>query len=156
MVAVPSAGASRPNAAPISSNNTPTVRVKAANGAMPRAIVPLSARKSERLDMDTVERKGKPLGGIVEPESRSHIGDIQEAPTFRPTAEQWKNPLVYMKSIESEGKKYGIVKIVPPESWNPEFCIDTEVRDIGTIFRTTKQYLLIYHSASISRRESKS
>jgi histone demethylase JARID1 len=129
MVAVPSAGASRPVAPPSSNGTTPNARVKATNGAVPRTIVPFSARTSQKLDMETVERKGKPLGDFVAPESRAHIGGIQEAPTFRPTEEQWKNPLAYMKSIEAVGKKHGIVKIIPPESWTPDFCIDTEVND---------------------------
>ena len=34
----------------------------------------------------------------------------------------------YMKKIASEGRKYGIVKLVPPESWCPDFAVDTEVR----------------------------
>lgn len=55
---------------------------------------------------------------------------LQEAPTYRPTMEEWKEPLDYIQKIADEGRRYGIVKIIPPDSWNPDFAIDTEVRRI--------------------------
>lgn len=33
----------------------------------------------------------------------------------------------YMRKIFPEGQKHGIIKIIPPESWNPDFVVDTEV-----------------------------
>jgi jmjN domain len=89
--------------------------------------IPLSARKSPGLDLNTVERRGQPNCPKPEPkQSRPH--GLQEAPTFRPTEEEFRNgPVDYIKTIEAEGRKYGIVKIVPPDGWNPDFAIDTEV-----------------------------
>ena len=83
----------------------------------------LSARTSPPLDMSTVERKGQ-----RETPKRIRPHGLQEAPTFRPTEEEFKDPLEYVQKIAEEGRKYGIVKIIPPESWNPGFAIDTEVR----------------------------
>lgn len=74
--------------------------------------------------MDTVERRGK---RPRDPAYRQHAGGIKEAKTFRPTDDEWKNPMDYVRSIADEGAKYGIIKIVPPDSWNPEFAMDTEV-----------------------------
>jgi histone demethylase JARID1 len=93
--------------------------------------IPLSARKSPCLDLNTVERRGQPNCPKPEPkQSRPH--GLQEAPTFRPTEEEFRNgPIDYIRSIEVEGRKYGIVKIVPPDGWNPDFAIDTEVGSPG-------------------------
>jgi len=89
--------------------------------------VPLSARKAVRLDLSTVERRGHPNAPheISPKPSRPH--GLQEAPTFKPSEEEFKSPMEYIKKIALEGSKYGIVKIIPPDGWNPEFAIDTEV-----------------------------
>ena len=44
--------------------------------------------------------------------------------------EEFKDPFQYMKMIAPEASKFGICKIIPPESWNPGFAIDTEVRSL--------------------------
>lgn len=88
---------------------------------------PLSSRKAKALDMDTVERKGSHTCE-EEPKAERLFG-LEEAPTYRPTLEEWKDPFKYIESIREEGSKYGIVKIIPPDAWNPEFAIDTTVRD---------------------------
>lgn len=38
----------------------------------------------------------------------------EEAPVFVPTAEEFKNPLVYIQKIRPLAEKYGICKIKPP------------------------------------------
>lgn len=43
---------------------------------------------------------------------------------FYPSEEEFKDPLNYIEKISSEGKKYGLCKIVPPASWNPTPKID--------------------------------
>lgn len=100
--------------------------------------IPLSARRSEKLDLDTVERRTKPLPGYREPVSRVHNGDIPEAPTFRPSEEEWKDPLSYIRKISDVGKQYGIVKIIPPDSWDPDFVVDTEVCRLPCWIRTSR------------------
>jgi hypothetical protein len=39
----------------------------------------------------------------------------EEAPVFVPTAEEFKNPLVYIQKIRPLAEKYGICKIKPPK-----------------------------------------
>lgn len=41
---------------------------------------------------------------------------IPEAPTFRPTSEQFAHPLAYIRSIQDEAAASGICKIIPPVS----------------------------------------
>lgn len=87
--------------------------------------------------MNTVERRGEDTQ-VPEPGPKTgRVQDIEEAPTFRPTEQEWKDPMAYMRSIYEEGRKYGIVKLIPPPSWTPDFAIDTE----RFHFNTRKQEL---------------
>ncbi|KAH9882346.1 hypothetical protein J1614_000582 [Plenodomus biglobosus] len=98
--------------------------------------IPLSARKASPLDLATVERRGQ--GAPINPPPKpNRMFGLQEAPTYRPTAEQFKDPVQYIQSIREEAQKFGIVKIVPPDSWNPPFAVDTE----RFHFRTRRQEL---------------
>ncbi|KAL4994152.1 PLU-1-like protein-domain-containing protein [Aspergillus recurvatus] len=87
--------------------------------------VPLSTRRSAPLDLSTVERRGQP-NAPREPTSRVRPHGLQEAPTFRPTEDEFRDPEAYIRKIAPEGKKYGICRIIPPENWQPTFAIDTE------------------------------
>ncbi|KAJ5723654.1 hypothetical protein N7488_001689 [Penicillium malachiteum] len=87
--------------------------------------VPLSARRSAPLDLSTVERRGQ-SNSPREPSKRIRPHGIPEAPTFRPTEEEFKDPVAYIQKIAPEGKKYGICRVIPPENWQPPFAIDTE------------------------------
>ena len=98
------------------------------NGSFPvyAPHIPLSARRAPPLNMSTVERRGHPLA-VRETNKRVRPHGLQEAPTFRPTEEEFRDPFEYMKKIAPEGSKYGICKVIPPEGWKPSFAIDTEV-----------------------------
>ncbi|OJJ48513.1 hypothetical protein ASPZODRAFT_93250 [Penicilliopsis zonata CBS 506.65] len=87
--------------------------------------VPLSARRSAPLDLSSVERRGQP-NAPREPGKRVRPHGIPEAPTFRPTEEEFKDPLEYIRKIAPEGRKYGICRVIPPDNWQPPFAIDTE------------------------------
>lgn len=103
--------------------------------------IPLSARRAEPLDLASVPRRGQPGQPSDEPKTNRLFG-ISDAPTFRPTEEEFRDPMEYMRKISPEGSKYGICKIIPPDSWNPTFAINTEVcfaffvlmKSIETIF----------------------
>ena len=108
--------------------------MSAMNGAQPNGVgmIPLSARKAQPLDLATVERRGHGAPNNQPPKPNRMFG-LQEAPTYRPTLEQFKDPVQYVQSIREEAQKYGIAKIAPPDGWNPPFAIDTEVSVFETI-----------------------
>lgn len=93
------------------------------------APLPLSALRAPPLDMDSVERRGQPTASR-ENSKKIRPHGLQEAPTYRPTEEEFRDPFEYMKSIAAEASKFGICKIIPPDSWKPDFAIDTEVCNI--------------------------
>ena len=42
-----------------------------------------------------------------------------EAPTYRPSMEEFQEPIKWIRKMHKDMVKYGIVKVVPPEGWNP-------------------------------------
>lgn len=124
---------------PLSTNGSTSANTKAgrtsialppttAPTALPEKVaLPLSARHAEPLDLSTVERRGQPTEFKETDSKPSRPHGLQEAPTFRPTEEEFRNPMEYFRKIAPEGRKYGIAKVIPPDGWNPDFAIDTEV-----------------------------
>ncbi|RDL38759.1 uncharacterized protein BP5553_03099 [Venustampulla echinocandica] len=149
MVQVPlstTASSSAARASPASgtnSNATSTRGKQAVNGNgnasannPAAATLPLSAMHSLPLDLTSVERRGQPTASR-EATKRIRPHGLQEAPTYKPTEEEFRDPFEYMKKIAPEASRYGICKIIPPDSWKPDFAIDTE----RFHFRTRKQEL---------------
>ncbi|ALC38767.1 lid [Drosophila busckii] len=55
-----------------------------------------------------------------------HFDTPPACPVFRPTAEEFKNPLAYISKIRSIAEKCGIAKILPPDKWSPPFAVDVD------------------------------
>lgn len=62
------------------------------------------------------------------PRQKPRLFELEEAPVYHPTIEEFAQPMEYIESIAQEARQFGICKIVPPEGWRPTFAIDTEVR----------------------------
>ncbi|XP_026741861.1 microtubule-associated protein futsch [Trichoplusia ni] len=68
--------------------------------------------------------------------SSADSAQIVEAPVFRPTKEEFDDPLEYFEKILSIAFKYGICKVIPPEGWKPKCKINEEIR-----FDVSNQYI---------------
>lgn len=72
---------------------------------------------------------GRDIGELVMTEPAPSTYDLDAlplAPVFKPSEEEWKDPLRYIYEVirpKAEATS-GIAKIVPPEGWNPPFSID--------------------------------
>lgn len=123
MVAPPATGGGAPAAPTTKQNANGRMNGNAPNMAPPA--FPYSARRAQPLDLNSVERKGNPSSR--DPPQRTRPHGLLEAPTFRPTEAEFRDPMTYIRSISEKASKFGICKIIPPDNWNPEFAIDTEV-----------------------------
>ena len=51
--------------------------------------------------------------------SQQPAASMSRAPVFRPTKEEWSQPLEYLQSVMPRCEEQGILKIVPPAGWRP-------------------------------------
>lgn len=66
--------------------------------------------------------------------------NVPEAPIFRPTVEEWKQPLAYISNVvRKKAENLGIAKVVPPQPWNAPFQLDEKH------VRLPCQLLMVHH-----------
>lgn len=56
------------------------------------------------------------------------LGILTEAPIFRPTEKEFLDPIEYIERITPIASRFGICKIIPPDSFKPECRVSDEMR----------------------------
>ena len=51
-----------------------------------------------------------------------------EAPVYRPTEKEFKDPMKYIERIRKEAQAFGMCKIIPPASFKPECNVNDDMR----------------------------
>lgn len=73
---------------------------------------------------------------------RKCLSGVQTIASYRPTEEEWKDPMKYIASITEESSAYGMAHIIPPESWDPPFALLQSLDGIGMdsfLFKARRQ-----------------
>jgi histone demethylase JARID1 len=81
---------------------------------------------AEELDMASVKIPGAVPNVEARPVPR--LFELEDCPVFHPSAEEFKDPMSFIRSISDEARNYGICKVVPPKDWRMPFITDTKVR----------------------------
>lgn len=85
----------------------------------------------------------------------SHLfANIPEAPTFKPSVEEFKNPITYIESIRPIAEKFGICKIIPPDEYEIECVLSLRSFKFKTKIQNIHQ--LQKRDPSLKRKESPS
>lgn len=128
MVAPPSLGGPAASNPSIARNGSTSNRPNATAPPQHPTRLPYGIRRGTRLDLNTVERRNG--SNSKESPKRSRPHGLEEAPIYRPSEDEFRDPMVYIKRIAPEASKYGVCKIIPPDNWVPDFAIDLEVFDV--------------------------
>lgn len=68
------------------------------------------------------------LAGSMGARAGNFFGLPGGVPVFKPTDEEFSEPVKYIETLRKAAEKFGICKIVVPPSFRPPFAADTEVR----------------------------
>ncbi|KAK7269048.1 hypothetical protein RIF29_21763 [Crotalaria pallida] len=81
--------------------------------------------------------------------------NLEDAPVFYPTEEEFQDTLTYISSIRSKAEPYGICRIVPPSSWKPPCPLKEKSIWEGSKFATRVQRIDKLQNRGSIRKMSK-
>ncbi|KAI9219920.1 hypothetical protein BC828DRAFT_384873 [Blastocladiella britannica] len=91
---------------------------------------PASTKRSGRpagppLDIASASRDG--ISARLPDGAALMDGIIPHCPVYRPTADQWRDPIAFIATIRTDAERAGICKIIPPKDWVKQvgFALDT-------------------------------
>ncbi|XP_048244704.1 uncharacterized protein LOC124123134 [Haliotis rufescens] len=106
--------------------------------------------KQEDGQGEAAKRGRKPTGskklGSPEKQSRSDsalkadLSSLMEVPTFRPSEEEFRDPIQYIESIREQAEPFGMCQIIPPSSWKCESKINEDMRFTAQVQLVHKLY----------------
>jgi protein Jumonji len=79
------------------------------------------------------------IGNVVTGPRFPRLGQhaqLMEAPTFRPTDAEFRDPLRYIQKIRQHAEPFGMCRIIPPRSFKPDCNLDDDMR-----FTAYNQYI---------------
>jgi histone demethylase JARID1 len=121
-----------------SSNLTSVSSTNASNSETPIGPHPSNnpiLKKAHLEKAPALDRKSVRWSGprVPKPSTKPRQFGLKECPTFYPTADEFRDPMEYLRKVgeEGRGKEFGMCKIVPPEGWQMPFVLDTEVSCIS-------------------------
>ncbi|KAL0095178.1 C5HC2-type zinc finger transcription factor [Phycomyces blakesleeanus] len=85
-----------------------------------------STRHKISSDQSSLNLSSVPMTSHYVPRTRPRLFGLTEAPVYYPTPIEFSDPIKYIASIQKEGEKYGIIKIVPPAGYDPGFKLNKE------------------------------
>jgi hypothetical protein len=89
--------------------------------------ISLNPGKTKSQDVTMVEGRHHGAVNNNQPPKRDRIFSLPGAPSYRPTREQFKDPVQYIRSIRERAQRYCVAKIIPPDGWEMPFNIDKKV-----------------------------
>ncbi|XP_071251988.1 protein Jumonji isoform X3 [Salvelinus alpinus] len=116
-----------------SSQAKPAAEPKAAEpkAAEPKAAEPKAAepKAAERQRGEREERESGEKRGAAPPPPLS----LTEVPVFRPSLEEFHDPLVYVEAMRGQAESYGLCRVAPPQDWRPECKLKEDMRFVTQV-----------------------
>ncbi|XP_071251987.1 protein Jumonji isoform X2 [Salvelinus alpinus] len=104
----------------------PGTSSQAKPAAEPKAAEPKAA---ERQRGEREERESGEKRGAAPPPPLS----LTEVPVFRPSLEEFHDPLVYVEAMRGQAESYGLCRVAPPQDWRPECKLKEDMRFVTQV-----------------------